>query len=306
MSFTSVFKSIAAKLFLTIACIIVTSAYGYAEPSQADREEHLIKLRKVAESGDPDAQYELGYLNDTGKYYKVLARDTRKAAEWYEKAALQGHAKAQTALGQLYINGYGVQQDYVVGVDWLQKAAEQGDADAHLELGWLYADGEGIPEDPVKALKWWQNAAERDFAHAQFTLGLIYNKGEIVPRDVTRTVELWSKAATQGYHPAQFNLGSMYYFGEGVPKDPVKAVSLWEKAAAFGYIDAQYNLALAYHLGSGIKKNELLAYVWSNLASEYGGSPIARKLRDSIILTKDQQELASQMSRHWQIGKVYR
>jgi len=98
----------------------------------------------------------------------------------------------------------------------------------------------------------------------------------------------------------------MYHSGEGVPKDLVKAVGLWEKAAAFGFIDAQFNLALAYHLGSGVKKNELLAYAWSNLAAEYGGSTIAKNLRNSITLTKDEQDLASQMFMNWQLGQVYR
>ena len=110
----------------------------------------------------------------------------------------------------------------------------------------------------------------------------------------------------QGYHPAQSSLGSMYHSGEGVPKDLVKAVWLWEKAAAFGFIDAQYNLALAYYLGSGVKKNELMAYAWSNLAAEYGGSEIAKKLRNSIALTKEQQDLASQMFTNWQLGQIYR
>lgn len=127
-----------------------------------------------------------------------------------------------------------------------------------------------------------------------------------MPRDTSKAVALWTRASMQGYHPAQSSLGSMYHSGEGVPKDLVKAVGLWEKAAAFGFIDAQYNLALAYYLGSGVKKNELLAYAWSNIAAEYGGSVIAKSLRNSITLTKAQQELASQMFMNWQLGQVYR
>lgn len=306
MSSVNTYKRIAAKFFLTILCTVAVSAHSQQWPSAAEQEAQLTELRKHAEAGDPNAQYDLGFMYDTGRDDAILSKDTRKAAEWYEKAALQGHAKAQSGLGMLYINGDGVPTDYVMGVEWLQKAADQGDADALLQLGWLYRDGKGIPDDPAKALKWWQNAAEREFAHAQFTLGLIYNKGEIVPRNIAKTVELWKKASMQGYPAAQFNLGSMYYFGEGVPKDATKAVELWEKAGAHGNTDAQFNLALAYYLGSGVKKDEFLAYVWSNLAYEYGGSENAKKLRDSITLTKDQQDLASQMFMNWQLGKVYR
>lgn len=53
-----------------------------------------------------------------------------EAASWYEKAAKQGHARAQCNLGVCYEYGYGVSQDYNQAVYWCEKAAEQGDEDA--------------------------------------------------------------------------------------------------------------------------------------------------------------------------------
>ncbi|MCE9551496.1 MAG: sel1 repeat family protein [Betaproteobacteria bacterium] len=308
MSLVHIYMRITGKLLVTLLLTFAVSVYGQSmsqSPEDQEAQENLAQMRMFAESGDANAQYDLAWMYDTGGNNKILAKDTRKAAEWYEKAAVQGHVKAQAGLGMLYVNGDGVPRDYVKGVDWLQKAAVQGNADAQLNLGWLYRDGKGIPKDATRALEWWQNAAERGFAHAQFTLGVIYNKGEIVPRDVAKAVEYWQLAVTQGYPDAQFNLGSMYYFGEGVPKDVVKAVDLWQRAAAHANTDAQYNLALAYYLGSGKKKDELLAYVWSNLAVEYGGNEHAKKLRDSITLTSDQREMADKMFSNWQIGKIY-
>ena len=306
MSLLNIWKSIAAVLLLTILFTFEASAHAQSWSATAEQVAQLAEWREQAEAGDPNAQFNLGYMNDTGSDRGIIPKDTRKAAEWYEKAALQGHAKAQSALGHMFISGYGVPKNDVIGVGWLQKAADQGDADAQLALGWLYADSKGIPDDPAKALQWWQHAAERDFAHAQFMLGMIYYKGEIVPRDLTKTVELWTRASLQGYHPAQSNLGTMYHSGEGVPKDLAQAVELWEKAAKFGYADAQYKLALAYHLGNGVKKNELLAYVWSSLAAENDDSVTAKSLRNSIILTKDQKEQANEMFMNWQLGQVYR
>lgn len=295
------------KLLFTLLFTVAVNAYGQSVSSASQNEaESLAQLKMQAESGDPNAQYDLAWMYDTGDDSKILAKDIRKAAEWYEKAAIQGHAKAQTGLGLLYVNGNGVPQDYVKGVDWLQKAAAQGDAEAQLHLGWLYRDSKGIPKDPAKALVWWQNAADRGFAHAQFILGVIYNNGEIVPRNVDKTIEYWQKAVMQEYPIAQLNLGSMYYFGKGVPKDADRAAKLWQKAAAFGNADAQYNLALAYHLGIGMQEDELLSYVWSNLAVEYGGHVNAKKLRDSITLTSEQRKTAEEMFANWQIGKVYR
>ncbi|MEO6421959.1 MAG: tetratricopeptide repeat protein [Candidatus Nitrotoga sp.] len=308
MSLVHNYVRITGKLLFTLLLVVSVGAYAQSmslSPVDQGPEENLAQLKKSAEEGDANSQYELAWMYDTGANYKVLSKDTRKAAEWYEKAAIQGHAEAQASLGMLYVNGDGVSKDYVKGVDWLQKASAQGNANAQLNLGWLYRDNKGIPKNAAKALEWWQNAAERGFAHAQFTLGVIYNKGEDVPRNVARALEWWQMAAMQGYPDAQLNLGSMYHFGEGVPKDTAKAAELWQKAAAHGNTDAQYNLALAYYLGSGKQKDELLSYVWSNLAVEYGGNLNAKKLRDSIILNSEQREIAEKMFATWQIGKVF-
>lgn len=49
--------------------------------------------------GYAESQFELGRMNEEGIGVK---RDPGSAAEWYERAAEQGHAPAQVALAQLY------------------------------------------------------------------------------------------------------------------------------------------------------------------------------------------------------------
>lgn len=54
---------------------------------------------------------------------------------WYQKAANQGHAYAQNALGFMYLYGRygrGVRQDDAVATTWYHKAADQGNADAQF------------------------------------------------------------------------------------------------------------------------------------------------------------------------------
>ena len=48
----------------------------------------------------------------------------------------------------------------------LRKAAEQGDATAQVALGLMCAKGEGVPEDGRKAVKWFRLAAEQRHAEA--------------------------------------------------------------------------------------------------------------------------------------------
>ena len=48
------------------------------------------------------------------------------AVAWYRKAAIQGYAPSQTALGYAYEEGAGVPQDADLARYWFEKAAAQG------------------------------------------------------------------------------------------------------------------------------------------------------------------------------------
>lgn len=66
-----------------------------------------------------------------------LGQDYAKAVEWYEKAAAQGHAAAQSNLGVMYVNGRGVRQNKTTAKEWFGKACDNGDQDgcaAYREL----------------------------------------------------------------------------------------------------------------------------------------------------------------------------
>ena len=56
--------------------------------------------------------------------------DSVKAAEYYEKAANLGHAKAQINLGVCYELGTGVPKDVDLAAQWYRKAADQGNQSA--------------------------------------------------------------------------------------------------------------------------------------------------------------------------------
>jgi TPR repeat protein len=52
-------------------------------------------------------------LGNIHRHGHGVAKSNKKARQWYEKAAEQGHAMAQLNLGLLYCHGRGVQKDYV-------------------------------------------------------------------------------------------------------------------------------------------------------------------------------------------------
>ena len=64
-----------------------------------------------------------------------------RAAEWFEKAARQGHAGAMLNLGNLYRDGQGVPQSYERAAELYKQSAAQGDpvsqrdqAQFHLQI----------------------------------------------------------------------------------------------------------------------------------------------------------------------------
>ncbi len=58
-------------------------------------------IQRIAESGNTDAQNDLGVLYYNGE---GVAKDLAKAAEWYRKAAEKKHVRAKYNLGILYLD----------------------------------------------------------------------------------------------------------------------------------------------------------------------------------------------------------
>ena len=76
-----------------------------------------------------------------------------------KKAAEQGDAISQHALGWRYYDRKGVAQSYEEAVKWFRKAAEQGFAEAQRDLGKMYFEGSGVAQSNNEAFTWYKKAA---------------------------------------------------------------------------------------------------------------------------------------------------
>ncbi|MEE9139264.1 MAG: tetratricopeptide repeat protein [Alphaproteobacteria bacterium] len=85
--------------------------------------------------------------------------------EWADLAAA-GDADAQVALAGLYRSGLGVPQDGSRAADWYRRAAEQGHGIAQLNLGEMYLTGRGVRRDRIQAYLWLSLAAAQGYAWA--------------------------------------------------------------------------------------------------------------------------------------------
>lgn len=131
---------------------------------------------KAAEQGNAPAQLNLGFMYNHGRGRGrvvlqpasnqpsmvlvfdqpsgVVDQDYIKAVYWYRKAAEQGLDFAQSSLGWIYTNGWGVPRDNAEAVKWFEAAAQQWDLSALCMLGALYIEGKDIPRDLDKAYYW--------------------------------------------------------------------------------------------------------------------------------------------------------
>ncbi len=154
----------------------------------------LDELLKKANEGDAWSQYQVGrayYKNNIG-----AGTNYAKAAEWFEKAALQGIKEAQFSLGVCCERGYGREQSYSDAVYWYRRAAEQGVPAAQFNLGLLYQRGEGVSQSAQDAAKWIAKAAAQGYLNAQIDLAWRYAEGNGVSRSLTTAIE-WRRTANR-------------------------------------------------------------------------------------------------------------
>jgi TPR repeat protein len=83
-----------------------------------------------------------------------VSRDEVVAARFLEPAAASGDIDAQSILGQMYLQGEGVPQNYEEAFRLLKNAAEHGNSDAQGFVAVLYLQGDGVSRDVVEAYKW--------------------------------------------------------------------------------------------------------------------------------------------------------
>jgi TPR repeat protein len=96
-----------------------------------------------------------------GRYFRagikgsyVKANPARSHEMFHYAATYFRDPDAQFGLGQLYLDGAGVQKDAKQSARWLKLAAEKGHARAQAQLGDLLVRGEGVPRQMAEGLMW--------------------------------------------------------------------------------------------------------------------------------------------------------
>src|SRR5262245_27958254 len=221
-----------SSLLLLAVPLASSSASGTDEAVAAmqagDFKTALDELRPLAQKNDPNAQFLLAMLYDSGN---GVAQDQSVAASWYRKAAGQEHLLAQVFLGVLLYSGEGVKQDYAEAARWFRAPADGGNDQAQFYLGSMYARGEGVEKDASRAIEWLTRSATQRNTRA---MGMLATELFSRSRDEQDLVDayVWSHLAAD-YDPVQAMTSARSVI-EGYCNDPQKergekAISEWKR-----------------------------------------------------------------------------
>ncbi|NML10852.1 tetratricopeptide repeat protein [Sphingobium sp. AR-3-1] len=111
---------------------------------QGDYAKAIAEWRPLAQSGDPDAQFNLAQAYKLGR---GVQPDLNTAIDWYRKAAVQGHLRAEDNLGLLLFQ-HGDRTD---AMPYLQRASMRGEPRAQYIVGTALFNGDTLAKDWVRA-----------------------------------------------------------------------------------------------------------------------------------------------------------
>ena len=195
---------------------------AYSDISQDEKLEQFRKIRpqvrKMADAKDNLAILAFGACYFHDRQYE----DAKKYLDQYEKS---GGVLAYELLGELYENGYGVEQDKEKALGYYKNATKYHNYHAYIHIGDI-GMGEDLNnpgfalfmkyQDSNKYVQCYKKAAERNHAEAQYKLGQFYYyakfediRTNLFKKDTAK--EWYIKAAKQGYEEAINALNNLYY-----------------------------------------------------------------------------------------------
>jgi len=249
-----------------------------AEPQlNSENNQDFDELKAKADSGDVEAQLDLGYtylygVNGTNIDYK-------QALAYYEMAAKQNNAVAYNNLGSLYFSGIGTDIDYTKAIYFFEEAAKLGSSDAAVNLAIIYLgkDTKNKTDETYKKILDLLEQAQENNSIAKYLLGYCHFRGFLVEQDYIKAFKLIKPIADEQYDEAQLVLADFYINGWGTTKNYNQAISSLQDAVKQGSSAAMIQLADILVAGKIDAQDIKKAHVLYNIASVMGEKGAAEK-----------------------------
>lgn len=169
--------------------------------------------------------------HDLGIYYVFTKHDLEKGLKWLTKSASADYVLSYRALGDIYLNGWGVDADVEKGIYYLTKAAEEDHEDTQLRLAEVYHDGELIDKDFSKAKYWFEKYLAHDSAEANYRMGKCLFHGDMYEQDYQQALEYFTKAVKNGCHDASPYFIHMLWYGNNAEKNQQAVLATYNELA---------------------------------------------------------------------------
>ena len=227
---------------------------GQTLSRQGDNDAAAALLKSAIKEGDIQA------IND---YAVVKEREGmyQEARYFYTLAAIMGVKCAVTNIGNMYEQGYGVNQSYELAAMFYKRGVELKHPTAFYKLSKIYLYGKEVEKDLAKSLGLLEQGFEiekqvNEGYQCAIQLGCAYDFGYYGEVDKDKALKYYAFAAKKGSTLAYFNMGCIYCY----KGDEKTAIKLWMHAAKEGYADAYDSLFVSYWNGeNGIKQEHGLA-----------------------------------------------
>lgn len=229
---------------------------------------------------------------------KQLAATYIKTKECFEIAQLGVDGKAMNAMGESFMHGQELEQDFDLAVAWFRSSIRQDYAESYYNLGYATQHGQGVVKDLDAAITLYNQASDRGSVNAQYQLACLIEQGAIPRMRPGLAIGYYESAAEQGHLAAQLRAGEWFKFLDepdhpahmqdlteikrddltlGVAtrkhsKNMMKAYVYYSMAAAQGDSGAECQVGLMAAQGQGIAQNFTLAAEWFLMAAKKGNA----------------------------------
>lgn len=149
------------NFLIILSILFVQFSFGQTADQLNNQSKELIQqgkyneafpiLKKSAELGNSEAQYNFGYFLQSGT---TGTKDVREAIKWYEKSSDNGFNNGHYAMMMAYGNGEGVEQNSEKAFEYALKCANNDDATCMWNVINCYLTGNGVKANNSKFKEW--------------------------------------------------------------------------------------------------------------------------------------------------------
>jgi len=209
----------------------------------------------------------------------MLQENPASAARAILIAAQENIVDAQALLGQILLDGTGIEQDAALALVWFQIAGRNGHAMANNMAGRCHEHGWGCEPDAAKAAARYRQAAEAELDWGFYNYGNLLATGRGVNKDHARALACYRKAAQMGHAKSMNLLGRYLEEGLCCNRDEAAAHDWYRRSAEAGDFRGQFSHA-AVLADRGLIEE---AVVWLKTALSLGNLNFLRVSRKTLL-----------------------